>query len=90
MRKIEWTGQLKRDYKRESKGPHRATLDADLLPFVESLANNQPLAPRHRGRAGVRVVWTPEAQQDRADLRMSALFGSALTRTDSVALCESR
>ncbi len=100
MRKIEWTSQFKRDDKRESKGPHRATLDADLLPIVESLANNQPLAPRHRGRVrrtarqcgerGVRVVWTPEAQQDRADLRMSAPFGSSLTRTDSVALCEAR
>jgi mRNA interferase YafQ len=27
MRMIEWTGQFKRDYKRERKGKHRATLD---------------------------------------------------------------
>jgi len=51
MRKIEGTSQFKRDYKRESKGPHRATLDADLLSILESLANNQPLAPRNRDHA---------------------------------------
>jgi mRNA interferase YafQ len=32
MRQIERTGQFKRDYKREAKGQHRATLDADLVP----------------------------------------------------------
>ncbi len=30
MRRIERTGQFKRDYKREAKGHHRATLDAEL------------------------------------------------------------
>ncbi len=47
MRKIEWTTQFKRDYKRESKGQHRATLDADLFPLVDRLANDQLLEPRY-------------------------------------------
>ena len=33
MRRIEHTGQFRRDYKREAKG-HRATLDAELMPVV--------------------------------------------------------
>ena len=48
MRMIEHTSQFKRDYKREAKGQHRATLDADLMPVVKVLAMDQPLAERHR------------------------------------------
>ena len=48
MRTIEWTGQFKRDYKRESKGHHRATLDEELFPVIDCLANDQPLEPRFR------------------------------------------
>ena len=44
MRKIEPTGQFRRDYKREAKGLHRAALDADLEPMLEALASDQPLA----------------------------------------------
>ena len=51
MRTIEWTGQFKRDYKRESKGQHRATLDTHLLPVVGSLAKDEALEPRHRDHA---------------------------------------
>ena len=51
MRKIERTGQFKRDYKRETKGRHRETLDADLVPVVVALANDQLLEPRHRDHA---------------------------------------
>jgi len=43
MRTIEWTGQFKRDYKRESKGRHRSTLDDALFPIVDCLANDQVL-----------------------------------------------
>jgi mRNA-degrading endonuclease YafQ of YafQ-DinJ toxin-antitoxin module len=50
MRRIELTGQFRRDYKREAKGRHRATLDADLEPVFEALANDQPLA--HQTRLG--------------------------------------
>ena len=46
MRKIERTGQFKRDYKRESKGRHRRVLDANLVPIVAAPANDQPLEPR--------------------------------------------
>ena len=51
MRKIEPTGQFRRDYKRETKGPHRASLDADFEPVLQALANDQPLDPRHRDHA---------------------------------------
>ena len=51
MRKIDPTGQFRRDYKREVKGQHRATFDADLEPVLEALASDQPLEPRHRDHA---------------------------------------
>ncbi|MCY4601460.1 MAG: type II toxin-antitoxin system YafQ family toxin [Acidobacteria bacterium] len=51
MRTIERTNQFKRDYKRESRGRHRAYLDADLARIIETLANDQPLEPRHHDHA---------------------------------------
>lgn len=51
MRRIEYTGQFRRDYKREAKGQHRATLDAELMPVVKALACDHPLEPRHRDHA---------------------------------------
>jgi mRNA interferase YafQ len=48
MRTTERTSQFKRDYRRESKGRHRATLDSSLRPVVVALAEDQPLALRHR------------------------------------------
>ncbi|MHB9119167.1 MAG: type II toxin-antitoxin system YafQ family toxin [Burkholderiales bacterium] len=51
MRAIEWTSQFKRDYKREGKGQHWATLDVDLFPVVDALANDQVLEPRYRDHA---------------------------------------
>lgn len=46
MRRIEPTTQFKRDYKREAKGQHRATLDADMKPVLEALSNDLVLEPR--------------------------------------------
>jgi mRNA interferase YafQ len=51
MRTIEWTLQFKRDFKRECKGKHRATLDINLFPIVDLLANDQPLQIRLRDHA---------------------------------------
>lgn len=51
MRRIEPTTQFRRDYKREGKGQHRATLDAVLKPVLEALANDRGLEPRHRDPA---------------------------------------
>ena len=51
MRTIERTGQFKRDYKREAKGSKRATLDGDFIAIVTALANDQPLADKHRDHA---------------------------------------
>ena len=51
MRTIEQTSRFKRDYKREAKGPHRQTLASDFIAVVTALANNQPLAEKHRDHA---------------------------------------
>jgi len=48
MRKIERTGQFKRDYKREAKGQHRAELDTILVPVLAALARDEMLEPRLR------------------------------------------
>jgi mRNA interferase YafQ len=48
MRTIERSSAFRRDYKREAKGQHRATLDDDLVPVLAALANDRPLEPRHR------------------------------------------
>ena len=51
MRTPEYTGQFKRDYRREGKGQHRATLDAELRAVLSALLADEPLAPRHRDHA---------------------------------------
>ena len=51
MRKIERTSQFKRDYKREASGQHRMPLDASLVPLLVTLADDQPLEPRHHDHA---------------------------------------
>lgn len=48
MREIERSNEFKRDYKRESRGQHRATLADDLMAAVEALANDIPLEPKYR------------------------------------------
>ena len=47
MRTPDYAGQFKRDYKREKKGQHRVTLDADLHAVLSDLLDDQPLQPRH-------------------------------------------
>jgi len=41
MRKIENTGQFKRDYKREAKGIHKKTLASDLETVLKLLSANK-------------------------------------------------
>ena len=48
MRMIERTTSFKKDYQRESKGIHRATLDDLLETVLYVLANDQPLDVRYR------------------------------------------
>jgi mRNA interferase YafQ len=48
MRAIDRSSAFRRDYKREARGQHRATLDDDLVPVLAALANDRPLEPRHR------------------------------------------
>ena len=51
MRTIERTTQFKKDYRREANGQHRATLVLDFLAIVTALAEDRPLAERHRDHA---------------------------------------
>ncbi|MDO4795541.1 MAG: type II toxin-antitoxin system YafQ family toxin [Brachymonas sp.] len=51
MRKIEPTTAFKRDFKRETKGPHRAVLDTDLKQIIAALAADTPLPAKHRDHA---------------------------------------
>jgi hypothetical protein len=48
MRTIKQTSQFKRDLKREAKGLHRQTLQREFVRLVETPANDQPLAEKHR------------------------------------------
>lgn len=48
MRTIERTSAFKRDYKRESKGLHRSTLDEALKQVLTALVIDQPLDARQR------------------------------------------
>ena len=51
MRTISRTSQFKKDYKREAKGQHRATLDADLMQVLSLLVNDRPLPEKMRDHA---------------------------------------
>ncbi len=44
MRTIDTPGSFKRDFKREKKGPHNATLDTDLKLVINALVLDQSLA----------------------------------------------
>ena len=48
MRTIDRSSAFKRDYKREAKGQHRATLDDSLKPVLVALATDQPLDACYR------------------------------------------
>jgi mRNA interferase YafQ len=51
MRTIERTTRFKRDYRREAKGRHRQTLQADLIAIVTALANGHLLGEERRDHA---------------------------------------
>jgi mRNA interferase YafQ len=48
MRTIDRATSFKRDYRRETKGRHRATLDADLKAILIALLTDQPLEAKYR------------------------------------------
>ncbi|MBE7563795.1 type II toxin-antitoxin system YafQ family toxin [Acidithiobacillus sp. HP-6] len=48
MRTIDRSSSFKRDYKREAKGQHRATLDDELKPVLVALATDQLLDAKYR------------------------------------------
>lgn len=48
MRKIERTGQFKRDYKRESKGQYSKVLDLALIDVLELILDGKPLPAVYR------------------------------------------
>lgn len=51
MRTIEQTGQFRRDFKREAKGPHRQTFQVDFTAIIAALTNDRPLADKHHDHA---------------------------------------
>ena len=51
MRTIRRTAAFKRDYRRERKGRFARTVDRELAGVVAELAEDRPLAPRHRDHA---------------------------------------
>jgi mRNA interferase YafQ len=51
MRTIKQSGQFKRDLKRESKGVYRAMLAEHFTAIIRTLANDEPLAEKHRDHA---------------------------------------
>jgi len=48
VRTIDRSSAFRRDYKREAKGGHRATLDDDLIAILTALADDLPLESRQR------------------------------------------
>lgn len=48
MRTIERATKFRRDYKREAKGLHRQTLDADLGIVIQLLLTDQPLPEKFK------------------------------------------
>ena len=48
MRALDRATAFKRDYKREAKGQHRATLESDLRPVLVALVTDQPLPAHYR------------------------------------------
>jgi mRNA interferase YafQ len=51
MRTIKRSNIFKRDYKREAKGRHKATLDVDVSHVLVALVNDRPLDPHQRDHA---------------------------------------
>ena len=51
MRTIRRTARFSRDFKRESKGPYRRTLDQDLRAVLSLLVADAPLPARYRDHA---------------------------------------
>lgn len=51
MRTIEQTAQFRKDYKRESKGRHRAVLNDDFVRIITLLAEDVPLPIAQRDHA---------------------------------------
>jgi mRNA interferase YafQ len=48
MRRIEYTGAFRRDFKREKKGQHRRELDSLVSGMVSLLAEDQGLPEKNR------------------------------------------
>jgi mRNA interferase YafQ len=51
MRRIERTGAFKRDFKREMRGRHRATLDLEIADIIAALAQDGAVAANRRDHA---------------------------------------
>jgi len=56
MRTLDRSSEFKRDYKRESKGQHRATLNDAFTSILTALALDQPLDARYRDHTTFPVI----------------------------------
>lgn len=68
MRRIERTGWFKRDYKRESKGVHRARLEKLLVDIVTRLTSDEALSARHRDQSSGVIIGSVSARNLREAL----------------------
>jgi mRNA interferase YafQ len=51
MRRIEYTGAFRRDFKREKRGQHRRDIDSSVSDVVSLLAEDKSLPEKNRDRA---------------------------------------
>ena len=56
IREVAFTGQFKKDFKREKRGRHRATVAAALSAVIDDLADDVPL-PEHMVDHALTGVW---------------------------------
>jgi hypothetical protein len=82
MRRIERTGQFKRDYNRAANGPHRRTLDDDFVAVVTA-GMVTPHGILRVGRAGRRLREATELYLEEFPLKTS---GQPLVTTFQVAV----
>ena len=57
MRRIEYTGAFRRDFKREKRGQHRRDIDALVSDVVSLLAEDKSLSENHRDH-GLSGEWS--------------------------------
>ena len=68
MRRIEQTGPFKRDFKRESKGPHREFLAREFVGIVRAIAKDDVLPAKHPSNTSLARIIPLAHDGERRDL----------------------